>query len=77
LNIQTSKAEGTTNEKLWMAVIDSAIEDWVHGPGSHKSKAEFFLFQDERGFSVCVPLRGPGPESGSGEPLDDSRAGFV
>lgn len=54
MNIQTSKTEGTANEKLWMAVIDSAIEDWVHGPGPHKTKAEFFLFQDEEDFPyVC------------------------
>jgi hypothetical protein len=49
-----TKIEGSTNEKLWMAVIDSAIEDWAHGPGAHKSKAEFFLFQDEEDFPfVC------------------------
>jgi hypothetical protein len=49
-----SNTEGSSNEKLWMAVIDSAIEDWAHGPGAHRSKAEFFLFQDEEDFPfVC------------------------
>ena len=40
-------SQGSANEKLWQAVIDSAIADWVRGPGLHKRKAEFFLFHDE------------------------------
>jgi hypothetical protein len=54
LQKSASNTEGSANEKLWMAVIDSAIEDWVRGPGAHKRKAEFFLFQDEDDFPyVC------------------------
>jgi hypothetical protein len=46
--------QGSANQKLWMAVIDSAIADWVRGPSDHKHKAEFFLFQDEEDFPfVC------------------------
>ena len=45
---------GTVNQKLWQAVIDSAIADWVRGPNLHKQKAEYFLFQDEVDFPfVC------------------------
>ncbi len=46
--------QGSANEKLWLAVIDSAIADWVRGPERNKRKAEFFLFEDEEDFPfVC------------------------
>jgi hypothetical protein len=46
--------QGIANEKIWLAVIDSAISDWMNGPKIHQSKAEFFLFQDEDDFPfVC------------------------
>ena len=46
--------QGSANARLWQAVIDSAIADWVHGPECHKRKAEHFLFQDEDDFPfVC------------------------
>jgi hypothetical protein len=53
---------GTPNEKLWQAVIDSAIADWVRGPHLHKSKAEFFLFQDEVDFPFVCRAAGLDPE---------------
>jgi hypothetical protein len=54
---------GSTNEKLWMAVIDSAIADWVRGPNAHKRKAEFFLFQDEEDFPFVCRSAGLNPEA--------------
>lgn len=54
--------QGSGNEKLWQAVIDSAISDWVRGPGSHKSKAEYFLFQDEVDFPFVCRSAGLDPE---------------
>ena len=46
--------QGSANQKLWLAVIESAIAEWVRGPMRHKRKAEFFLFQDEDDFPfVC------------------------
>jgi hypothetical protein len=45
-----------------MAVIDSAIADWVRGPGDHKQKAEFFLFQDEEDFPFVCRSAGLDPE---------------
>ena len=55
--------QGKANEKLWLAVIDSAIEDWVRGPARHKSKAEYFLFQDEEDFPFVCRSAGLNPQS--------------
>lgn len=57
-----AKKEGSTNEKLWMAVIDSAIADWVRGPAVHKRKAEFFLFEDQEDFPFVCRSAGLDPE---------------
>jgi hypothetical protein len=57
-----AKKEGSTNEKLWMAVIDSAIADWVRGPAVHKRKAEFFLFEDQDDFPFVCRSAGLDPE---------------
>lgn len=54
--------QGSVNEKLWLAVIDSAIADWVHGPARHRSKAEFFLFEDEEDFPFVCRSAGLNPE---------------
>ncbi len=55
-------SQGTVNQKLWQAVIDSAIADWVRGPNLHKRKAEFFLFQDEVDFPFVCRSAGLDPE---------------
>ena len=55
--------QGSANEKLWRAVIDSAIADWVRGPSPHKRKAEFFLFQDEEDFPYVCRSAGLNPEA--------------
>ena len=44
-----------------VAVIDSAIADWVRGPARQKSKAEFFLFQDEEDFPFVCHSAGLNP----------------
>lgn len=54
--------QGSANEKLWLAVIDSAIADWVRGPNAYKRKAEFFLFQDEEDFPFVCRSAGLDPE---------------
>ena len=54
--------QGSANEKLWLAVIDSAIADWVRGPNVHKRRAEFFLFQDEEDFPFVCRSAGLDPE---------------
>jgi hypothetical protein len=54
---------GNGNEKLWRAVIDSAIADWVRGPNLHKHKAEFFLFHDQDDFPFVCRSAGLDPES--------------
>jgi hypothetical protein len=60
---QTFQNLGSANEKLWMAVIDSAIADWARGPMCHKTKAEFFLFQDEEDFPFVCRSAGLNPDS--------------
>lgn len=53
----------SANEKLWLAVIDSAIADWVRGPATHKQKAEFFLFEDQEDFPFVCRSAGLNPET--------------
>lgn len=54
--------QGSVNEKLWLAVIDSAIADWVRGPERHKRRAEFFLFEDQEDFPFVCRSAGLNPE---------------
>jgi hypothetical protein len=55
--------QGSANQKLWQAVIDTAIADWVRGPARHKRKAEEFLFHDEDDFPFVCLSAGLNPES--------------
>jgi hypothetical protein len=54
---------GTTNKKLWQAVIDSAIAEWARGPVRHRRAAEYFLFHDENDFPYVCRSAGLNPES--------------
>ncbi|MGH9679756.1 MAG: hypothetical protein ACRD4Y_07370 [Candidatus Acidiferrales bacterium] len=54
---------GTTNERLWQAVIENAISEWLRGPEQHKHEAERFLFQDEDDFPFVCRYAGLNPES--------------
>ena len=54
--------QSSANEKLWLAVIDSAIADWVRGPAGHKCKAEYFLFEDNEDFPFVCRSAGLNPE---------------
>jgi hypothetical protein len=55
--------QGRTHQRLWLAVIDSAIAEWVRGPVRHKHQAEHFLFQDEDDFPFVCRSAGLNPES--------------
>ena len=55
--------QGSANQKLWQAVISSALADWVRGPARHKEKAEYFLFHDQEDFPFVCRLAGLDPES--------------
>ena len=54
--------QGSANERLWLAVIGSAIAEWVRGPLRHRRKAEYFLFQDEEDFPFVCRSAGLIPE---------------
>jgi hypothetical protein len=54
--------QGSANQKLWLAVIENAIAEWVRGPVRHKRKAEHFLFQDEDDFPFVCRSAGLDPE---------------
>jgi hypothetical protein len=54
--------QGSVNRKLWLAVIESAIAEWVRGPMRHKHKAERFLFEDEDDFPFVCRSAGLNPE---------------
>jgi hypothetical protein len=54
--------QGSANQKIWLAVIESAIAEWVRGPMRHKHKAERFLFQDENDFPFVCRSAGLNPE---------------
>jgi hypothetical protein len=57
-----SHDQGSANQRLWLAVIESAIAEWVRGPMRHKHRAEFFLFQDEDDFPFVCHSAGLNPE---------------
>jgi hypothetical protein len=54
--------QGSANQRVWMAVIESAIAEWVRGPMRHKDNAEYFLFQDEDDFPFVCRSAGLNPE---------------
>jgi hypothetical protein len=54
--------QGNANQRLWLAVIESAIAEWVRGPMRHKRKAEQFLFKDEDDFPFVCRSAGLNPE---------------
>ena len=54
--------QGSANQRLWLAVIESAIAEWMRGPMRHKHKADYFLFQDEEDFPFVCRSAGLNPE---------------
>ena len=54
--------QGSANQRVWLAVIESAIAEWVRGPMKHKHEAEYFLFQDEDDFPFVCTSAGLNPE---------------
>jgi hypothetical protein len=54
--------QGNANQRLWLAVIESAIAEWVRGPMRQKRKAEYFLFQDDDDFPFVCRSAGLNPE---------------
>jgi len=63
LDSQVFHNQRSANERLWQAVIDSAIAEWVGGSMQYKRKAEYFLFQDEEDFPRVCRSAGINPES--------------
>jgi hypothetical protein len=55
--------QARATQRLWQAVIESAIAEWVRGPMEHKHKAERFLFQDDDDFPFVCRSAGLNPES--------------
>ena len=53
----------TPHQRIWQAVIESAIAEWVRGSARHKQRAEYFLFQDESDFPFVCRSAGLNPES--------------
>jgi hypothetical protein len=49
------------NERLWQAVIENAIAEYVRGPEQQKRQAEFFLFEDEEDFPFVCRSAGLNP----------------
>jgi hypothetical protein len=54
--------QGSANERLRLAIIDSAITEWVRGSMQQKRKAEYFLFQDEEDCPFVCRCAGLNPE---------------
>jgi hypothetical protein len=63
LDSPIAQNQESASEKLWQAVIDSAIGEWVLGSEHHKRKAEYFLFQDEDHFTFVCRSAGLNPRS--------------
>ena len=49
------------NERIWHAVIENAIAEYVRGPEQQKRQAEFFLFEDEEDFPFVCRSAGLNP----------------
>ena len=52
--------QGSANEKLWQAVINTAIAEWAR---RSESKAEYFLFEDQDDFPFVCRAAGLNPAS--------------
>ena len=52
----------TPHQRIWQAVIESAITEWERGPARGKQRAEYFLFQDESDFPFVCRSAGLNPE---------------
>jgi hypothetical protein len=63
LDSLTIQNEPRPHQRLWQAVLDNAIAEWVGGPVEHKSNAEYFLFHDEDHFPFVCRSAGLDPES--------------
>ena len=59
----TLQNEANPHQRLWQAVIDNAIAEWVGGPVEDQRNAEYFLFHDEDNFPFVCRSAGMDPES--------------
>jgi hypothetical protein len=52
LTVQNDREQ--PEQKLWLAVIASTVEEWVSGPLRKQREAEEFLFRNEKDYrTVC------------------------
>jgi hypothetical protein len=63
LETQIFPKQGGSNERVWQAVIENAIAEWVRGPELQKRQAEYFLFEDEEDFPYVCRSAGLNPGS--------------
>jgi hypothetical protein len=63
MDTQIVPNQGGSNERLWQAVIENAIAEWVRGAEDQKRNAEFFLFEDEEDFPYVCRSAGLNPGS--------------
>jgi hypothetical protein len=52
----------TADQKLWLAVMQSAVADWMYGRVRHQHEAEHFLFEDKDDFMFVCRSAGLNPE---------------
>jgi hypothetical protein len=51
---QDSERQELPEQKLWLAVIASTVQEWIHGPLHKQREAEQFLFSDDKDYrAVC------------------------
>lgn len=60
-NVSTN--QDSVNQRIWLAVIENAITEYVRGPGRQKRNAEYFLFEDEEDFPFVCRSAGLNPGS--------------
>ena len=51
----------TAHQRLWLAVMESAVADSMYGPVRHKHEAERFLFEDKDDFLFVCRSAGLNP----------------
>jgi hypothetical protein len=63
LNSLAIRNQVIANQRLWLAVLERAIVEWVRGSAWQKQKADRFLFHDKDDFPFVCHFAGLNPGS--------------
>jgi hypothetical protein len=61
-NTQDRDAQEVPEQRIWRAVIASAVEEWVRGPLTKQRAAEQYLLHDDKDFRTVCYSAGINPD---------------